>query len=45
MEVAFITICTVMTGLLIWGLGWYVLLAGSVAAVFMHTLFRMTRPR
>lgn len=44
MENAFICACTIMTALLIWGLGWYYLLASGFATIFMLTLFKTTDP-
>ncbi len=44
METIFIAICCLMTGLLVWGIGWYYLLASGIATLFMVTLFKFTDP-
>lgn len=44
METIFILICGLMTGLLVWGIGWYYLLATGFATIFMITLYKLTDP-
>jgi hypothetical protein len=41
METLFIIACMIMSGLLVWGIGWYCLLAGGIATAFMMLLFRI----
>jgi hypothetical protein len=40
MDILFIAICLIMTGLLIWGLGWYYLVASSLATLCMWCIFK-----
>ena len=41
MDVLFITICMVMTLLLIWVLGWYYLIASGFATLCMWGIFKI----
>ena len=44
MEILFIIICAVMTGLLVWGLEWYYLLASGFATLCMLAIFKVSGP-
>lgn len=41
METLFIIACMIMSGLLVWGIGWYYLLAGGLATAVMMVLFKI----
>lgn len=44
MEILFIAICTIMTGLMIWWLGWWYLAASGIATFFMMAIFKVAGP-
>lgn len=43
MDILFAATCVLMTALLMWGLGWYYLIASGLGGLLMMALFKISR--